>query len=457
MVTFSHRQQGTSARTWRDCGIGDLEPLPLDQLFGSAQRLLVLAAHPDDETLGAAGIMQEALRRNIPVDVVLCTDGEASHPDSPTHAPAQLARLREEEVDQAMRQVHRNGGTTAEITVDRLHLPDGRLAEHREELRELLLERARRSRCVLASTYRGDAHGDHDVLGLIAAGIAHQLSLFHLEFPIWYWHWASPLEDGRWWHWNKLELDEASLDAKRTALSEHRSQTQPLSEKPGDEAMLSAEVMELFLQPQEVFRLTRPGEKDTAMSAAVFEDLYLERPDPWNYRDSGYEERKRRILLSSLTRERYGTVLELGCSIGIQTAALAERCDSLLAIDSSRTALEQAARETARFEHVRLEQLLLPGQWPQLGQGTVDLVVISEIGYFLAADELEELLGLCASALAPGGELLLCHWLHPIEGWPLDGRTVHRIAHRRPWERAVMHEERDFLLEILGKPGTTHG
>lgn len=457
MVTFSHLQQGTSAQAWRDCGIEDLEPLPLDQVFESAQRLLVLAAHPDDETLGASGLMQEALRRNITVEVLLCTDGEASHPDSSTYSAQQLARLRAGEVSQAMMQLGRDSGNGPGITVRRLGLPDGQLAEHRAELHEALLDRAQEAPCVLASTYRADAHTDHDVLGLVAAGIAQQLSLFHLEFPIWYWHWASPLEDGRWWHWNRLELDSAALDAKRKALSAHQSQTQPLSDQPGDEAMLSAEVMEHFLQSREIFRLTRSGEKDTAMTSSVFEDLYLDQPDPWNYRDSGYEERKRGILLSSLPRKHYGTVLELGCSIGIQTSALAERCTSLVAIDSSRTALEQAQRETAHFDHVRLEQRLLPGQWPELAHGTVDLVVISEIGYFLAADELEELLGLCESVLAPGGELLLCHWLHPIEGWPLDGQSVHRIAHRRRWDRLVMHEERDFLLEILRKPGQLDG
>ncbi|MFJ2618443.1 PIG-L family deacetylase [Glutamicibacter sp. NPDC087344] len=456
MVTFSHLQQGTTAQTWRDCGIEALEPLPLDRVFESAHRLVVLAAHPDDETLGAGGLVHEALRRNIAVEIVLCTDGESSHPNSRTCSAEQLAEVRASEVAQAVQRLQRHRESSTGITVTRLGLPDGRLAEHRAELRVALLERARGSRCVLASTYRADAHADHEVLGLIAADVAQQLLLFHLEFPIWYWHWASPLTDGRWRHWNRLELDAAAFDAKREALSAHRSQIQPLSDQPGDEALLGPEIMEHFLQPGEIFRLSRPGEKDTAMSAAVFEDLYRDKPDPWNYRDSGYEARKRGILLSSLIREHYGTVLELGCSIGIQTSALAERCSSLRAIDSSRTALEQAQRETARFEHVQLEQRLLPGEWPQVDPGTMDLVVISEIGYFFAADELEEMLGLCASALAPGGELLLCHWLHPIEGWPLNGQAVHRIAHRRRWDRLVIHQERDFLLEILRKPGALH-
>lgn len=87
----------------------------------------------------------------------------------------------------------------------------------------------------------------------------------------------------------------------------------------------------------------------------------------------------------------------------------------------------------------------------------MDLVVLSEIGYFLAADELAEVLQHCATVLEPGGELVLCHWLHPIEGWPLDGKAVHRMAGEWNWEAAVVHQEQDFLLEILRKPAGRHG
>ena len=83
-------------------------------------------------------------------------------------------------------------------------------------------------------------------------------------------------------------------------------------------------------------------------------------------------------------------------------------------------------------------------------------MVASEIGYFLTAREWDDLLGAAAGSLVGGGHLLLCHWLGPIEGWELDGETVHAMARRRTgWRVLVAHRESEFLLEVLEKP--VHG
>jgi len=189
----------------------------------------------------------------------------------------------------------------------------------------------------------------------------------------------------------------------------------------------------------------------------VFDELYGQREDPWEYRSSRYERRKQQILLASLPQERYSAVLELGCSIGVQSAELARRSTRLLAVDASATALAQARRAVAGMDHVDLLQATVPRQFPQLEPGSLQLVVLSEMGYFLAADELEQVLAASAAALQAGGELVLCHWLHPIEGWPLDGEEVHRMAGQLGWERIVEHREADFLLEILRKPAGARG
>jgi hypothetical protein len=94
-----------------------------------------------------------------------------------------------------------------------------------------------------------------------------------------------------------------------------------------------------------------------------------------------------------------------------------------------------------------VEKLEVPLEWPD---GVFDLIVLSELGYFLASAELDTLLDHAVAALEPGGDLVAVHWLGPIDGYPLDGRDVHeRIAERNGLERIVHHEEREFLLEVF--------
>lgn len=456
MVNFTHQEAGTAASDWQAAGLGEIAALDPSRIFEGVEQLIVIAAHPDDESLGAAGLIGQALRRGLEVQVLVCSFGEASHPQSPTCTAGELAAVRESELRTAMHALaagHPGKGTL------QLHcpgLPDGQLAAHQEHLADVLRQLIGERRSVLASTYRHEGHPDHEVLGRLAAAAAASGGLCHLEFPIWYWHWASPHREVHWRHWQALALGEPEQAAKRAALASHASQVQPLSAQPGDEVLLSAGFLEHFGNPAEIFRVTWPGHKDAAVAAEVFEALYAERPDPWDYHSSRYEQRKQELLLASLPAERYRKVLELGCSIGVQTAALAQHSDELLAVDASASALAQARKLLAGQSQVSLLQATLPGGFPQLPDGSLDLVVLSEIGYFLAADELAEVLQRCSAALAPGGELVLCHWLHPIEGWPLDGADVHRHARSLGWEAVVEHRERDFLLEILRKPGGAH-
>ena len=98
MVTFDHRDPGTDEEVWTASMPTSLPPIDLD-----VDRVVVIAAHPDDETLGAAGLLAIAAARGIALDLIVATDGEGSHPDSPTHSPATLALLRRRELIDAAR------------------------------------------------------------------------------------------------------------------------------------------------------------------------------------------------------------------------------------------------------------------------------------------------------------------------------------------------------------------
>lgn len=461
MVTFSHEDAGTPESTWADAGIADLPPLEDGVVPRRSERLVVVAAHPDDESLGAAGLIHTALHGGATVHVVVCSAGEASHPHSPTHIPRRLAEVRRGELDQALELLGEGASARGKLSWEHLGLPDGGLAERAEVLQSAIgaavdapggtaLPRAHRT--VIAAPYRGDAHTDHDAVGAAAAKVAAERHLGLLEYPIWYWHWATP-DEPAWRRWRTVPLGSAAREAKQMVLGAHRSQVLPLSPEPGDEVLLDDAFLEHFRRPMETFRWTAPELRGSDSAARIFDDLYRRVPDPWDYLGSPYEMRKRVVTLASLPREHYDYAVEAGCSIGVLTAALAQRCSHVLGIDASQVALEAAGRRVGSMGNVSLLRADLPAGWPDVAPGAVDLVVLSEIGYFLGRDELHDLFQAVAQALRAGGDLLLCHWLHPVEGWELDGQDVHDMARSLGWHRVVAHREEDFLLEILQAPG----
>ena len=172
-----------------------------------------------------------------------------------------------------------------------------------------------------------------------------------------------------------------------------------------------------------------------------FEAMYRADPDPWRFRTSDYEREKYAATLQALTRARYDRALEVGCSIGVFTAALARRCDALLAIDGSATAIASARDACAALRHVRFEERIVPDAFPA---GRFDLIVLSEVIYYLHARDLERVAAQCVDALAPGGEIVLCHWLGETD-YPLTGREATDLfAHalpRPPFVHAVLHDD----------------
>ena len=178
-----------------------------------------------------------------------------------------------------------------------------------------------------------------------------------------------------------------------------------------------------------------------------FADMYAGAEDPWGFRSRWYEQRKRDVTLAALTRPRYRRAFEPGCSIGVLTAALADRCDDVVAADVDERAVTTARDSLAPLGNVRVERLSLPQEWPD---GMFDLVVISELAYYLGPAELDQLLDCAVGSLAPRGTLLACHWRHPVPDYPATGDEVHyRLLARPELDQAVSHLEEDFRLDLL--------
>jgi SAM-dependent methyltransferase len=180
-----------------------------------------------------------------------------------------------------------------------------------------------------------------------------------------------------------------------------------------------------------------------------FDGLFAGSDDPWAFRDRWYEQRKRAITLAALPRPRYRAIFEPGCANGELSAGLATRCDRLLCCDTAAAAVTLARTRLSLFDHAEVRQSRLPGEWPN---EQFDLIVLSEIGYYLGAPDLKHLIELAAQSLTADGQLLACHWRPPIDGCPLNARHVHDLLHEHlHLPRLVLHQEADFLLELWSR------
>lgn len=443
MVRFDSREPGTPARTWTDDErFGTLPQLLLD----GVREVIVVAAHPDDESLGAGGLMAECHARGIPVRVLMVTDGGGSHPSSPTRPPSELATRRRAEARRALEAVA--PGSPLRF----LDVQDGAVRESREAVRERLrsLIGTPVPGGALVAPWRGDGHRDHRVVGEVCADLAAELSLLLLEYPIWMWHWSTPDDPTTpWTRLHALPLSTASVAAKRRAVNAHESQVDALSRAVGDEAALLPSFLSHFDRALEVFICAAQTDPPrSTLPSSYFDATYERHTDPWGFDTRWYERRKRAITIASLPLERFGYAFEVGCSIGVLTSDLAERCDDLLSVDISSAAVERARERLAGRAGVRIERFDVGSGYPP---GEFDLVVLSEVGYYFDEPSLARLLAAVERSLSPAGVLVLCHWRHPVRDYPLAGDTVHAMAERRlSLTRLAAHVEEDFLLDVYG-------
>ncbi|NNJ16246.1 class I SAM-dependent methyltransferase [Pseudomonas putida CSV86] len=182
-----------------------------------------------------------------------------------------------------------------------------------------------------------------------------------------------------------------------------------------------------------------------SVDARYFADLFAASDDPWAFRTRWYEKRKRELIMASLPRQFYERIFEPACANGELSAALAERCTELVCHDLDSTAVALARQRLGGLRNVQVGQGRLPGDWPG---GSFDLIVLGEIGYYLDPEQWLQVIEQAVASLGEDGGLLACHWLHPIDGCPQNGRQVHALLEERlPLYRVLRHEEADFLLE----------
>ncbi len=177
-----------------------------------------------------------------------------------------------------------------------------------------------------------------------------------------------------------------------------------------------------------------------------FEAMYEESDDPWDYANRWYEKRKRQICMSVLPKMSFGHALEIGCANGFLSELLAERCQKLLCIDANPKAIQLAKQRLEDTDHVELQQQRIPDQFPT---GAFDLIVVSEILYYLSKSEVIASLEKIKASLAVDGVVLSCHWRYPIDGFELNGNTVHELLKAKlNLHHCLSLNDPDFVLDV---------
>lgn len=183
-----------------------------------------------------------------------------------------------------------------------------------------------------------------------------------------------------------------------------------------------------------------------SLSREYFETLYDRADDPWSFATSDYEAEKYDRSLSVLAAE-YRSALEIGCSIGVFTRRLAERCNTLVGLDISEIALKRARERCADQPWVDVRLAAFPHEAPP---DVFDLVTCCEVGYYWSDADLALARDRIYASLVPGGDLLLVHFLPHVDDYVREGDAVHEafLADER-FARIDHYRAERYRLDLL--------
>lgn len=227
-----------------------VQPAGLDDIAGG-RPVLVLAPHPDDESLGCGALLAAAFA-GPGAHVVCMTDGAGSHPNSRLWPRPRLVALRAAELDEAVTAL---GGGPGDVT--RLGLPDTALPSEGPQAeaaaRQIAALAARLGAATLIATAPTDPHCDHLATARIAARAARAGGLRLLHYPVWS-DWHDPSYRSRLPH--RVEHRFATgpaRAAKAAAIAAHRSQLGQVIDDDPEGFVLPAAFVARFCDRDEVY------------------------------------------------------------------------------------------------------------------------------------------------------------------------------------------------------------
>ncbi|CAB4693242.1 unannotated protein [freshwater metagenome] len=188
------------------------------------RRLVVVSAHPDDESLGGGGLIALASRLGLTVYVVLLTAGESSHPSRDGMTRHALATTRLAEMENALARL------APDAPLVFLGAIDGEVATSEDAIAGALADLLGESgpHTMLLAPWRHDGPPDHEAAGRAAAEAARRTGALLVEYPLSFWRHARP-DDAPWSSMRRVDLDDSLREVKAAAIRCHSSQAAALS------------------------------------------------------------------------------------------------------------------------------------------------------------------------------------------------------------------------------------
>ncbi|MGI9174392.1 MAG: PIG-L deacetylase family protein [Rhodothermales bacterium] len=234
------------------------ERLPLHapdavQTFGAT---LVVAPHPDDESLGCGGALALLARYGMDVRVLFMSDGTGSHPNSRTYPAPRLAALREAEAHAALAALGLGPSVARFLRLQDTRVPFQTDADFESAVLRCRAEVAAFGPATILLPWRRDPHGDHQASWQIVRAAVASLSLAPrlIEYPVWIWEHLASDDTPQRTHMTAWRLDVRDvLPEKCAAIEAHRSQVSDLISDDPDGFRLKPSMISHFLEPWEVY------------------------------------------------------------------------------------------------------------------------------------------------------------------------------------------------------------
>lgn len=220
------------------------------------RRVLAVAPHPDDETLGCGGLLMRLGELGAAIQILFVTDGGASHRNSRSWPRARLAAARETEAGEALAELGLAAAPRTFLRLRDADMPPAGSVAREEALQAVvaILDAHRPDLVILP--WRRDPHRDHrdswtlvtDAIG--RAGMRPAL----LEYAVWLDELGAPQDRPRPEEAERVEFDIAdALAGKRAALRAHRTQLGELIDDDPDGFRLSPQTIERLVTPCETY------------------------------------------------------------------------------------------------------------------------------------------------------------------------------------------------------------
>ncbi|WP_316796975.1 bifunctional PIG-L family deacetylase/class I SAM-dependent methyltransferase [Pedobacter agri] len=423
-----------------------------DEELNFINNCLILIPHPDDESLACAGFIAKLVKKGVQFKIILTTDGSRSHPNSKKFPAEKLTDLRKKELKQVIALL----GLETDVLICYDSIDSAMPARGEPGFDELVAILANDLKSfkpdLILVPYELDPHRDHRATWQLLMSALEKGTITRpiiWEYPVWLYENAAK-SDLPHLKPNELRFVDVSSynKLKQSCIEAHVSQTTKMIDDDPNGFILSSEMIANFTTGKEYFMERKKINPNATLSEDYFESLYTNSDDPWNFEKSEYERKKYEASLAAIPKLLYNNALEIGCSIGIFTSMLGIYCRSLTAIDISKTALEKAKLRSLNSLHIKFKLGGIPSDFPN---ENFDLIVMSEVGYYLSMEDLLVTRNLIENHLNGDGILLLVHWTHFVVDYPISGDDVHECFKQSALTHLEGSRNDDYRIDVFQK------